>query len=194
MKEFLIPVLLILSTVFGYNPQDENPSEVDPIQRHLPHSPNAASLGQYGEMPVNEHTGVPNINVPVYTLQSGDLTLPVSLSYHATGLKVDDVASWVGAGWSLNAGGVINRRIMGIPDNQDVCGSRGALNDFFQDNPSGYSGLNDFAAGNILDGYLHSPHHYDLRSILEGGLCFDTAPDIFTFNVNGLTGTFVFNS
>lgn len=79
-------------------------------------SPNAAALGEYGDFPVSYHTGVPNISIPIYTLTEGSLQFLISLSYHSSGIQVDEVASWVGLGWSLNAGGVITRMINGTPD------------------------------------------------------------------------------
>lgn len=42
---------------------------------------------------------------------------PVNLSYHS-GLGMDDEASWVGYGWSLNPGAV-NRQLRGLPDDFD---------------------------------------------------------------------------
>src|SRR5438445_13847931 len=39
---------------------------------------------------------------------------PIALSYHS-GIKHDQEATWVGLGWSLNAG-AINRQVRGIPD------------------------------------------------------------------------------
>ena len=68
-------------------------------------SPTAASLGKYGDFPVSYNTGLPQISIPIYTVKAGSLSLPISLSYHASGLKVQEQASWVGAGWALNAGG-----------------------------------------------------------------------------------------
>src|SRR5580698_7637476 len=65
-------------------------------------SPTAASLGKYGDFPVSYNTGLPQISIPIYTVKAGSLSLPISLSYHASGLKVQEEASWVGAGWSLN--------------------------------------------------------------------------------------------
>ena len=56
-------------------------------------SPNAAALGKYGDIPVNYHTGVPNISIPLYSLKAGPLSLPIQLSYHAAGLRVDENAS-----------------------------------------------------------------------------------------------------
>jgi hypothetical protein len=67
------------------------------------HSPNASGLGEYNSYPVNLSTGVPNIDVPLYTIQAGKLSLPLSISYHASGIKVDQDASFIGLGWRLMA-------------------------------------------------------------------------------------------
>jgi hypothetical protein len=58
-------------------------------------SANAASLGKYGDIPVSLHTGVPNVGIPIYTVQNGSLSMPITLSYHAGGLKVGEPCSWV---------------------------------------------------------------------------------------------------
>src|SRR5436190_2413763 len=79
-------------------------------------SPTAASLGKYADIPVSYNTGLPQVNVPIYTVKSGPLEMPISVSYHASGLKVNETSSWVGTGWSLNAGGMITRTVMGQPD------------------------------------------------------------------------------
>ena len=79
-------------------------------------SPTAAALGKFGDIPVSNHTGIPNISIPVYTVKEGNLSLPISLSYHAGGMKVMEPAGWVGAGWSLTAGGVISRTFRGAAD------------------------------------------------------------------------------
>lgn len=81
-----------------------------------PKSPNAAALGQYGDVPVSHYTGIPEIQIPIYTIKVGKFSIPVSLNYHAGGNKVRDYSSWVGTGWTLNAGGVINRQQRGIVD------------------------------------------------------------------------------
>lgn len=72
-------------------------------------SPNAAELGKYGKMPVDYFSGLPNITIPLTELRARNYTLPIYLSYHASGNKPDQHPGWVGQGWSLHAGGCINR-------------------------------------------------------------------------------------
>lgn len=77
----------------------------------LPVSPNANSIMKYGDIPVNLSNGIPSIEIPVFTLNEKDLSMPIKLSYHASGIKVDEAAGWVGLGWSLSAGGTITREV-----------------------------------------------------------------------------------
>ena len=56
--------------------------------------PSAASIGKYGEIPVSYYTGVPGISIPIHTLQEGPLTLPISLNYHASGVRLSEPANW----------------------------------------------------------------------------------------------------
>lgn len=82
----------------------------------IPSSPEAAELGKYGNVPVSLFTGTPSINIPLYDLKGVYLDLPVTISYKASGFKPQEAASWVGLGWSLNAGGMITRSVVGNPD------------------------------------------------------------------------------
>ena len=84
-----------------------------------PLSPNAASLGKYVETPVNLFTGQVGASIPLYTVQTGDISIPISLTYNNTGLKVDEIPSWVGLGWDLNISGVIIQQTRGLPDDHD---------------------------------------------------------------------------
>ena len=86
------------------------------LQEVVPASPNMAALGKYGDIPVDMHTGVPNIKVPLGAVVGKDISVDVALSYHAGGVKVEEISSWVGLGWSLFAGGVVTRQVRGLPD------------------------------------------------------------------------------
>ena len=82
----------------------------------IPPTPNTALLGKFGDIPVSYATGVPNISIPIASIQAGKLKHDVSLSYHSSGYKVNEQASWVGLGWALRAGGFVNRTVRGVPD------------------------------------------------------------------------------
>jgi len=151
-------------------------------------SPTAASLGKFGDFPVSYHTGVPNINIPVYTINTRSLVLPISLSYLSGGLKVQEHASWVGAGWALNAGGVITRTVMGAPDDRGISGGNICTNGYYTD--YGYNNslwvYSPLSLGVTPDGYVADDSHF-----ITGQK--DGEPDIYFFNFNGFSGKFYFN-
>jgi hypothetical protein len=147
-------------------------------------SPNAASLGKYGDIPVSYHTGLPNIDIPIYTVESGSLKLPISLSYHASGLKVQESASWVGAGWTLNAGGMVTRTVLGAADDKgrNDMGSyvlKAHYTDF------GYNGIINSDAQSGIQ--LQNTDHFFTFGWE------DDEPDLYFFNFGGYIGKFYFN-
>jgi hypothetical protein len=97
----------------------EAPDRVDALKTVTPPSPEAASLGKYAAWPVNLYTGTTGVDIPLHTMSSQSITIPVSISYHASGNRVGDLASSVGLGWTLNAGGAVMRSVKGLPDDQD---------------------------------------------------------------------------
>ncbi len=147
--------------------------------------PNAASLGKYGDIPISLHTGIPNVGIPIHTLtETGGLSVPVSLSYHASGVKVTETSSWVGSNWTLNAGGAITRTVRNAPDEGLNRNGSGFVRGF------GYARRTLTQMNNDLypaPGYTYDPP-LTAANIWEGYL--DTEPDAFNFNVGGYTGKF----
>ncbi|WP_292939385.1 DUF5977 domain-containing protein [Mucilaginibacter sp. 44-25] len=133
-------------------------------------SANAANLGMYLETPVSKYTGIPSISIPLYTVTDGGLKIPVELSYHAGGVKVDNHPGWVGLGWSLRAGGYISRIVRGLED--ELPADMGG----FYDN---YSTLGDADWNTAAK----------LKARADANL--DASPDEFSFSVGGVSGTFL---
>jgi len=48
-----------------------------------PPAPNAAALAQYADIPVSKYSAVPNISIPIYTINTGAYQLLISVSCHA---------------------------------------------------------------------------------------------------------------
>jgi RHS repeat-associated protein len=89
----------------------------------VPPTPEAASLGKFGNVPVAHYTGLPNIGIPLYTITQKDLALDLSLAYHAGGIRVEETAPWTGLGWALSGLGSITRTMRGNgPDELGVTG------------------------------------------------------------------------
>lgn len=65
---------------------------------------------------VNHSTGQAIITTPIYTLNDGNLSIPLFLNYDASGIKADAIASNVGLNWDLTAGGKIVRIVRDKPD------------------------------------------------------------------------------
>ena len=91
-------------------------SQAQELPKVLPPSPETAALFKALDYPVDYSTGIADINVPLYEVQSGSLSVPISLSYHGSGRRVSDQNGPVALGWSLNAGGIISRTVYGSPD------------------------------------------------------------------------------
>lgn len=145
-------------------------------------SPTAAALGKYVDMPVSYHTGLPQISIPIHTIKEGPLTLPVSLSYHAGGVKVMEPAGWCGTGWSLNAGGLISRSVRGAAD-EALNTSTGIFGHFKNYGFSNYlmNGPPRWVGG----GPMPNDHNFASSQ-------YDGEPDLFFFNFNGYSGKFYF--
>jgi|GEM_PF-4972084 len=144
------------------------------IQKIVPSSPTASALSLSAKVNVNNYTGTPNINIPIYDLKSKTLGIPISLNYHSAGHKVEDIASWVGLGWSLNAGGAIVREMRGLPDDKTNIGYLSTGNEIHR-----FDQLSSGDKGTWIHRSNENSH--------------DTEPDVFYFSFAGRSGKFVFD-
>ena len=161
-------------------------------------SPTAASLGKYGDIPISYHTGIPDISVPIYTIETGNLRMPVGLSYHVSGLRVQEQASWVGAGWALEAGGVITRTVIGAPDDRGLTTNtnKGYFSDYGYDSYLFSPGPATCAVSPAVCpvGRTGMPSNTNAPQDSYFQTCiFDGEPDLYFFNFNGHSGKFYFN-
>lgn len=114
LSKQLLSVFLLLTSIVTYSQVTGTASSL--IKAYAVKSPDAASMEKHLEVPVTQYTGQANISIPLYTVASGDLNVPISISYHTSGIRIEEEASSVGLGWSLSAGGMISRTIRGSDD------------------------------------------------------------------------------
>jgi YD repeat-containing protein len=136
------------------------------VSKIIPPSPTAFQFSTYGDLPLNGSSGGFSYTVPIYTVQSGDISLPLSLDYYSAGVQVDGLSGMVGTDWNLNAGGVISRVVKDFPDE--------LANRWYP------STIDPSTQGVMLKNIAR-----------ESG--FDGEQDWFSFNVNGISGSFYFD-
>lgn len=173
-KMILKRLFLILSAFFAVlsaNGQSEDGIKLD-VPRFVPLSPSATAMVKYQSYPVNHCTGVPDITIPLYDIVAGEVTIPVTLSYHASGLKPKDGSGYAGTGWTLSLEPSIARQVVGVADD-DYYG-------WFDRNLS-----QNTLPGDERDNLIYYGEMVDNKR--------DTRPDNFTYKLPGGGGSGYFS-
>lgn len=165
---FLLLAGSIHTSLLGQLPEAVTVQIGKSMPNPIPGSPNAAALGKFGSYNVSHYTGLPSISIPIFEITSGSITLPITLQYHASGIRILENASWVGLGWSLSAGGQITREVRGHPDEQS----------YWRDPLIEYPSVCG-PTGNW--GYINQA---------ETG-AYDTQPDLFAYSMPAKSGSFL---
>ena len=184
---------LLLAAAAGVLPR---PAQAQPKPNWDIPAPNAASLGEYGQVPVNFFNGLPSIGVPLYTFKYRDLAVPIALNYHAGGNRPENYPGWVGLGWNLDAGGAVTRIVNGRPDEitaYDMNAQKGPGYQYPTTREYGYFFRSnefdrpDWASQASVADFLNSAPNNWLSAELGP---FDGEPDEFLFNAGDLSGSF----
>lgn len=72
-------------------------------------APSVASLNTYGAVPVSLFTGTPDISIPIHTIKTSSIEVPISIRYNINNVKPNNHPGITGLGWTLFAGGSITR-------------------------------------------------------------------------------------
>jgi hypothetical protein len=133
----------------------------------LPPPPNATAIIKHANLSINKNTGSPNISIPLYPISGTKLHMGISIRYASTGIKVDEIASRAGMGWTLDAGGVVTRTVRGFADE---------LNPRLTPTLPFANTVRTFAF---------------FKNSVNGTPQGDAEPDLFNFSMDGISGTFV---
>jgi hypothetical protein len=178
MKRFLFHWILVLAVLLGHRAS----IMAQNLPTIIPPSPEAVALFKFQDYPMDYSTGLPQISIPIYEIQSGSLRLPISISYHASGRKVYDQDGPIGVGWSLNAGGGVARTIYGSAD--FGTGITGTYAFPFPFVISNLSNQNDLL-------YLEKIMHYENTSATIQPWK-DSEYDVFSYSIGSGSGKFIF--
>ena len=125
-------------------------------------------------------TGTPQVNIPLYEVKEGNITLPIRLNYNVSTVKPNQYPGWVGLGWNLSAGGCITRMVRGCYDEKQR--SNGTAVGFY----SNYVYLQNINSEstilNYKDNYLGTSNS-----------TFELMTDEYNFNFGNYSGSFYLN-
>lgn len=172
-KRILLLVIFIMLSVAG------QAQSADEIKRP---SANAQQFTSVASAGVGLHTGQISVSIPLFTLQTKGIEVPVTLAFTGAEITHQSEASPVGLGWSLLAGGVIS---VTIRDKEDIKTTskakipwqydRNYLTSKWQEQGKNSSFTNKFDLA--------------MDEILTG----DYAPDSYTYTFQGHSGNISFS-
>lgn len=162
--------LLVAGSIVPLSGQAQSGASQGALSKLTVSSPTASGLAKFTDFPTSSYSGTPDISIPLYTIKTSFAELPITLSYHAGGVKVNQNAGSSGLGWNIVAGGVINRSVLGLADN-------GSWQQY---------GLN----------WVSQPINYSNDTVYQnmqslGNNFIDGVPDLYTYNMNGNSGKFI---
>ncbi|QMU65713.1 MAG: hypothetical protein GKR88_16460 [Flavobacteriaceae bacterium] len=167
-------VFILVVTVYKHQAQE--------LPNIVPPSPEASELIKYSQTQISPYTGLPNIQIPFYTINHKGVSVPIALAYSSGGVKVEDIASWIGMGWNLQAGGLVTRTINWLPDNSPM----GYMNTSYT--------LEDFANREPTQGaYCCVEGSRDAQLLGSVSEQRDYEPDEFNYTIPGYSGKFYYD-
>jgi hypothetical protein len=79
-------------------------------------TPEVKQMQKFIDVPVSYFNGTPQISIPVHTVTSKSISVPLSIVYHGGGIKAEDDERYVGLGWAFKGAGSITRTVRGNED------------------------------------------------------------------------------
>lgn len=158
----------------------------------IPPSPNAGTLKQFGDYPMDYSTGTVNIAIPIYDIKTKDFSIPIKINFNARGRMGNLNYSPIGVGWALTSTDFITREVRGKPDetaNLRMEETKESLLDLGT-NPSEYN-------NNVHDLYekliLADPEIITYKGHTITYPAGDSENDLFSYSINGQSGKFIVN-
>jgi hypothetical protein len=173
-------------------------------------SPQLTEFERYGNIPIKSFVGELDLSIPLVSLPiQNNNDVSIALSYNSSGFIPSKSSGIVGFNWSLVGEGVISREVVGSPDDQmgspgTFGGVRGqyehglfvGIQKKKQNNSSlpGPGLVQDFNGGYLYpaidgpDSDFYEFRYKDSQNSYPDA--YETTPDVFHFNFNGISGSF----
>jgi len=125
IRKLLLPAI-IFNCFYITAAHAQTTSNYSLVDNLNPVTPTAFQFLKYDQLPVSEYTGIPNISIPIYEINEDGVKIPLDLTYHSSGFKVNEEASWVGLGWDMTVGSIVQQ----ISDQDDYAAATHLQSDY----------------------------------------------------------------
>lgn len=151
------------------------------------------AVAVHAQHSVDPSTGTLNVNLPLYSITDGSISVPGNLSYSASGVKVTQDGGWVGQNWNLSAQSYgVYREMRGLPD--DYSGTSPDNRRGWLRNTNGLpTSIKNFtpSTDNNPSTCADEVANYTFLNGIDYNQ--DTEPDVFTVVAPGLSFDFYFD-
>ncbi|MFY7843770.1 hypothetical protein [Chryseobacterium gambrini] len=179
MKKKYTPIALLLAFQ-AYNSQTAT-SENTSIPNIFPPKASVMPMFRMEQIPVNLSTGIPDISHNLLSTPiDNTLFYNFKISYHPSQVRVEEIGSELGVGWSTSDLGIITRTVNGVNDDKSLWG--------ILDNQV-------MMPGNNFDGTIYANSSEWLKKRVYESLYsgqYDILSDEYMFSFLGNSGKFVF--
>jgi YD repeat-containing protein len=182
-----LSLLCLLCYGLAFSQSADQPAIKAEMPQIVPPSPSVAGLMKFEEVPVDNYSGIPDISIPLYSIQSlaGGIGIDLSLKYHP--LSITEKAGYTGLGWNLMAGGSISRTVRGLPDEIEIGGNE------YEAKRGIYSDYNNYyniisLLGTNTPNITETVSEYLWKAYERGTV--DIQHDLYQFNFMGYSGRF----
>ncbi len=179
MRKNILLIAILFITTIGVGQEISNELPI-----LSPQTPTTNALGKFGEVQVNESTGLISPSIPLFEYDAGKMSLPITLSYSGNGVKVNQDPTWVGVNWNLNPSGVITRIVKDLPDELTPVSNRKY---YSQEQLDSFNGVREIGAQETYN--LTTQWYNEMSSLRRGNV--DSEHDVFNYNFLDYSGSFI---
>jgi hypothetical protein len=121
MRQKHTQLWLIIFFMINFLSFSQNNNSISDLEKIIPKTPEASALSKFIDIAPGNYTGSTSVTVPIYTINSMGISLPISIDYHASGITVGQVSSRSGLGWIINVGNIsLSKQIIGTEDLNNI--------------------------------------------------------------------------
>lgn len=173
----ILVLLLITLPVLSQEISEELPV-------YAPQTPTTADLGKYGDVQVNESTGIISPSIPLFIYKAGDYEIPITLNHSGNGVRVSQDPTWAGINWNLNPGGVITRQVNDRPDELTYQNKRLYFSNSDIENLDGaHETVSNSCSFSTQTEWFNKLKELEMTDV-------DSQVDVFNYNFMGYSGSF----